>query len=75
VASGQRRAFRGAQDNQAADARRKRLQRYHGPTINSWILAQNIPNAQLIVYPDAGHAAHFQYPELFLQHSRLFLDA
>jgi pimeloyl-ACP methyl ester carboxylesterase len=45
------------------------------PTINSWILAQNIPNAQLILYPDAGHAAHFQYPELFLQHSRLFLDA
>lgn len=31
VAPGQMRAFRGAQDDQAAHARRKRLQRYHGP--------------------------------------------
>jgi pimeloyl-ACP methyl ester carboxylesterase len=45
------------------------------PTVNSWIMSQRIPNAQLIVYPDAGHAAHYQYPELFLQHSKLFLEA
>jgi pimeloyl-ACP methyl ester carboxylesterase len=45
------------------------------PTINSWIMSQQIPNAQLIVYPDAGHAAHYQYPELFLKHCKLFLDA
>jgi len=45
------------------------------PTINSWIMSQQIPNAQLIVYPDSGHAAHYQYPELFLKHSKLFLDA
>jgi pimeloyl-ACP methyl ester carboxylesterase len=45
------------------------------PTINSWIMSQHIPNAQLIVYPDAGHAAHYQYPELFLKHSDLFLEA
>jgi pimeloyl-ACP methyl ester carboxylesterase len=44
------------------------------PTINSWIMSQQIPRAQLIVYPDAGHAAHYQYPELFLKHSKLFLD-
>jgi pimeloyl-ACP methyl ester carboxylesterase len=44
------------------------------PTINSWIMSQHIPKAQLIVYPDAGHAAHYQYPELFLKHSKLFLD-
>jgi pimeloyl-ACP methyl ester carboxylesterase len=45
------------------------------PTVNSWIMSQHIPNAQLIVYPDAGHAAHYQYPELFLKHSKLFLEA
>lgn len=44
------------------------------PTINSWHMAQNIPNAQLIIYPDAGHGAHFQYPERFLKHALQFLD-
>lgn len=44
------------------------------PTINSYHLAQSIPNAQLIIYPDAGHGAHYQYPELFLAHARKFLD-
>ena len=45
------------------------------PTINSFTLSQYIPNAQLIVYPDSGHGAHFQYPELFVAHTKLFLDA
>jgi long-chain acyl-CoA synthetase len=45
------------------------------PTINSFNLAQNIPNAQLIIYPDSGHGAHFQYPELFVAHARMFLEA
>jgi pimeloyl-ACP methyl ester carboxylesterase len=44
------------------------------PTINSWHMAQNIPNAQLFLYPDAGHAPHFQYPERFLKHAIQFLD-
>ncbi|MDX2967102.1 alpha/beta fold hydrolase [Streptomyces acidiscabies] len=44
------------------------------PTIHSWHLAQNIPNAQLIIYPDAGHASQFQYPERFLKHAVQFLD-
>ena len=43
------------------------------PTINSWHMAQNIPNAQLFVYPDAGHAAQFQHPERFLKHALQFL--
>ena len=45
------------------------------PTINSFTLSQGIPNAQLILYPDSGHASHFQYPELFVSHVRMFLDA
>jgi pimeloyl-ACP methyl ester carboxylesterase len=45
------------------------------PTINSFTLSQQIPNAQLIVYPDSGHGALFQYPELFVAHTKLFLKA
>jgi pimeloyl-ACP methyl ester carboxylesterase len=44
------------------------------PTINTYALSQAIPKAQLIVYPDAGHGALFQYPEVFVQHARLFLE-
>lgn len=42
-------------------------------TINSYLLQQHIPNAQLILYPDANHGAQYQYPELFVQHVSMFL--
>lgn len=45
------------------------------PTINSYILSQRIPNAQLIVYPDSGHGSLFQYPSLFVSHVSRFLSA
>ncbi|MFE3975405.1 MULTISPECIES: alpha/beta fold hydrolase [unclassified Peribacillus] len=45
------------------------------PTENSYILAQQLPNAQLIIYQDSGHGHLFQYPELFAAHVKLFLDA
>jgi pimeloyl-ACP methyl ester carboxylesterase len=45
------------------------------PTINGFTLQQHLPNAQLIVYPDSSHAPFYQYPELFLAHAELFLDA
>jgi pimeloyl-ACP methyl ester carboxylesterase len=44
-------------------------------TVNSFILQQNIPNAQLILYPDSDHGSSYQYPELFVKHVALFLDA
>lgn len=43
-------------------------------SINSWHLVQNLPNAQLLIYPDAGHGAQYQYPERFLKHAIQFLD-
>ncbi|WP_233804857.1 alpha/beta fold hydrolase [Paraburkholderia sp. HP33-1] len=42
-------------------------------SINSWILQQNLPNAQLIIYPDANHGSQYQYPERFVAHVREFL--
>ena len=38
-------------------------------------IPQNIPNAQLIIYPDAGHGTLFQVPKLFVAHAEMFLDA
>jgi pimeloyl-ACP methyl ester carboxylesterase len=43
------------------------------PTINAFTLSQHIRTAQLIVYPDSGHGALFQYSELFVAHAKLFL--
>jgi pimeloyl-ACP methyl ester carboxylesterase len=43
-------------------------------SINSWILQQNIPDAQLIIYPDANHGSPYQYPERFVRHVSDFLS-
>src|SRR6202047_333254 len=45
------------------------------PTVTSFIMQQNMPNAQLIIYPDYNHGAHHMYPELFVEHATLFLNA
>jgi pimeloyl-ACP methyl ester carboxylesterase len=44
------------------------------PTVNSYVLQQKVPNAQLILYPDANHGSFYQYPDLFLKHATIFLD-
>ncbi len=44
------------------------------PTVNSFIMQQNIPYAELIVYPDSNHGSQHQYPEQFVQHARIFLN-
>ncbi len=44
------------------------------PTVNAFVLAQRLPNAQLILYPDFGHGFLFQYHTLFGKHATLFLD-
>jgi pimeloyl-ACP methyl ester carboxylesterase len=45
------------------------------PTVNSYILQQNLPNAQLILYPDANHGSFYQYPELFVSQADQFLTS
>jgi pimeloyl-ACP methyl ester carboxylesterase len=42
--------------------------------INAFLLAQRLPDAQLVMYPDASHGAQSQHAEVFLEHARLFLD-
>jgi pimeloyl-ACP methyl ester carboxylesterase len=44
-------------------------------TVNSFILQQNLPNAQLILYPDSNHGSQYQYPTLFAADVARFLDA
>lgn len=44
------------------------------PTVNSYILQQHLPNAQLIIYPDSAHGSQFQWPERFAAHLTTFLD-
>jgi pimeloyl-ACP methyl ester carboxylesterase len=43
------------------------------PTINSFELAQSLPNAQLSIYPDAGHGGIFQHHTLFVPQTLGFL--
>jgi len=43
------------------------------PTINSFELAQLLPDAQLSIYPDSGHGGIFQYHALFVQQTLEFL--
>jgi len=43
------------------------------PTINSYIMFQNIKNSKLILYPDSGHGFLFQYPQEFVADTNAFL--
>lgn len=43
------------------------------PVINAINASQSIPNANLVVYPDAGHAAFCQYADRFVQEAIDFL--
>lgn len=45
------------------------------PTVNSFLLQQNLSNAQLIIYPDSGHGVLFQYPDQSVTQVQMFLAA
>jgi pimeloyl-ACP methyl ester carboxylesterase len=44
------------------------------PTLNSYILQQNLANAELILFPDSNHGSHFQFTEQFNRYATDFLD-
>jgi len=45
------------------------------PVRNSYWLAENLPNAVLLVYPDAGHGSLFQYADSFTKQAVAFLSS
>jgi pimeloyl-ACP methyl ester carboxylesterase len=44
------------------------------PTVNSYILQKNLPNAELILFPDSSHGSHFQFAAPFNRYVTDFLD-
>jgi pimeloyl-ACP methyl ester carboxylesterase len=45
------------------------------PVANSYRLAENLPNAVLLIYPDSGHGSFFQYHESFTRQASAFLES
>jgi pimeloyl-ACP methyl ester carboxylesterase len=45
------------------------------PAVNSWILVSHLPNALLLIYPDAGHGSLYQYAESFNRQALRFLES
>jgi len=42
--------------------------------INAFLLEMHLPNAELLMFPDANHASHSQYSTIFLDYARRFLN-
>jgi pimeloyl-ACP methyl ester carboxylesterase len=45
------------------------------PVSNSYRLAETLPNAVMLVYPDSGHGSLFQFHESFARHAAAFLTS
>lgn len=45
------------------------------PVRNSYFLAEHLPHAMLLTYPDAGHGSLFQFHQSFVRQASLFLDS
>ena len=45
------------------------------PVRNSYLLAEHLPSATLLVYPDAGHGSLLQFHDSFVRQATLFLDS
>jgi pimeloyl-ACP methyl ester carboxylesterase len=45
------------------------------PVWNSYMLSENLPNAMLLTYPDAGHGSLFQFHASFVREASQFLDS
>jgi len=43
------------------------------PVVNSYRLAEHLPNAMLLTFPDSGHGSLFQFHDSFTRHATAFL--
>ena len=43
-------------------------------TVNSYILQQHLPDADLILFPDSNHGSHFQFADRFNRYVVDFID-
>jgi pimeloyl-ACP methyl ester carboxylesterase len=86
VIAAQRAAFR--EWEQGTETRLRDLESIHQPTLivsgihdemipvaNSYRLAEHLPNAVLLTYPDSGHGSLFQFHESFTRHAAAFLTS
>lgn len=44
------------------------------PTVNSYLLQQHLPDAQLLLYPNSNHGSQYQFHDHFVTQVRLFLN-
>ncbi len=44
------------------------------PTVNSYILQQNLPDTELILFPDSNHGSHFQFTGVFNRYVTEFVE-
>jgi pimeloyl-ACP methyl ester carboxylesterase len=43
-------------------------------TVNSYTMQQNLPNAELVLFPDSNHGSHFQFTDSFNRYLTGFVD-
>ena len=75
VGAGGGRAVRQAPRDHPADSGGERGLRQHDSGQKFLCLAEHLPRAMLLTYPDAGHGSLFQYHESFVRQASLFLDS
>ena len=54
--------------------RRQREQRRRDPDNQLRVLPQELPNAQLLLFPDSNHGSQFPFPEVFVREVNDFLN-
>jgi hypothetical protein len=68
------RQLRLSQGNPSADPGGQWQQCIVVATVNSYILQHNLPDAELILFPESNHGLHFQFTDSFIEYLTNFVD-